>query len=463
MGFKETFDKCIDCIDLHRKKIIIGSLSVLGLILLGIIFVLSGDELSVEKESNILLKNIESRQYTVAVDYYSDCKKKFSESKMQRFDKSITKKINKLLLESGDNYIREEMPKEQYIGLINTINTLENIQIDLERIIDQSKRVSEMYKDENITYDISLSYMNTISMLNGIVNELDGYKNNIKELYQSRNVYEEAKKNHDNHMYYEAIQGYDKVLEKDKKYYELAQKQRKQCIETMYDYYRQKIDECDSNGNYEQALKYVQYIKTYYEDDENILSLEKEYSKKLSLYTLSSNDIVNLISKKSGKKKDNLSINSFYQMIDGNKYYYVEVFEYEVLVNEVLINAKTKEIYSYRDNEKYYENNYSDGYFRANADGKIQFTISSEKAQFILDNKLQEKEEKYKEITQIDKEKASRYVEDTQKFDQILNSNDNLYYYELVNKGFFKPKDVYMINMYTEQIYIISTEKIEEF
>ncbi|MPN40816.1 hypothetical protein SDC9_188356 [bioreactor metagenome] len=181
------------------------------------------------------------------------------------------------------------------------------------------------------------------------------------------------------------------------------------------------------------------------------------------MYTLSSNDIVNLISKKSGKKKDNLSINSFYQMIDGNKYYYVEVFEYEVLVNEVLINAKTKEIYSYRDNEKSYENNYSDGYFRANSDGKIQFTISSEKAQFILENKLQEKEEKYKEITQIDKEKASRYVEDTQKLDQILNSNDNLYYYELVNKGFFKPKDVYMINMYTEQIYIISTEKIEEF
>ncbi|MGL4913920.1 MAG: UbiD family decarboxylase [Romboutsia sp.] len=463
MIFKEIFDKCIDFIDIHRNKIITVSLSMLGLIFLSIMFILSSDDLNVEKDSSILLKNIEQRKYTTAIDYYEKCKKEFSESKMSRFDKANSKKINKLLLENGDKYIKGEISKEHYLGVINTINALNTIEIDLERIIEQSKRVSEMYQSESISYEVSLAYMNTASTLNGIINELDIYKNSIKELYQSREVYNEAYKNQGNNMYYEAIQGYDKVLENDKKYYELAQKQKKQSIDIMYDYYIKKIEECDINGNYEEALKYVQYLKAYYEDDEHILALEKEYNKKLSLYTLSSNDIINLISKKSDKKKESLSISSFYQMINEKKYYYVEVFEYDVLIDEVLIDAKTKEIYSYKDIEHDYKTNYSDGYFRSNSDGNVEFAISESKAQFILKNKLDEKGEKYKEIISIDKEKSSRYIKDNEKLEKILGPNKDLYYYELVNKGLFKGKDVYIVNIYTEQIHIISQEKISEF
>ena len=463
MIFKEIFDKYIDFIDIHRKKIITLSLSMLGIIFLSIVFILSSDDLNVEKQSNTLLKNIEQRKYTAAVEYYEKCKKEFSESKMARFDKANSKKINKLLLENGDKYIKGEISKEHYLGVINTINALNTIEIDVARIIEQSKRVSEMYQSENVSYEIALGYMNTASILNGIINELDTYKNNIKELYQSREVYNKAYKNQSDKMYYEAIQGYDKVLQSDKKYYELAQKQKKQSIDVMYDYYIKKVDECDVNGNYEEALKYIQYLKAYYEDDENILALEKEYNKKLSLYTLSSNDIINLIARKSDKKKESLSISSFYQMINEKKYYYVEVFEYDVLVDEVLIDAKTKEIYSYKDTEHDYKANYSDGYFRSNADGNIEFAISESKAQFILKNKLDEKGEKYKEITSIDKEKSNKYVNDNEKLEKVLGPNEDLYYYELVNKGLFKGKDVYIVNMYTEQIYIISQEKISEF
>lgn len=463
MIFKETFDKFIDFIDIHRKKIVTASLSMLGVIFLSIVFFLSSDELNVEKDSNILLKNIEQRKYNTAIEYYEKCKKEFSESKMNRFDKANSKNINKLLLENGDKYIKGEISKEHYLGVINTINALNTIQIDLERIIEQSKRVNEMYQSESISYETSLSYMNTACILNGIINELDIYKNNIKELHQSREVYNEAYKNQENNMYYEAIQGYDKVLKNDKKYYELAQKNKKQSIEAMYNYYITKIEECDINGNYEEALKYVQYLKSYYEDDEVILALEKEYNKKLSLYTLSSNDIINLIAKKSNKKKESLSISSFYQMINEKKYYYVEVFEYDVLIDELLINAKTKEIYSYKDVEHDYKTNYSDGYFRSNPDGNTEFSISESKAQFILKNKLDENGVKYKEIVSIDKEKSNRFVEDKENLDKILGPNEDLYYYELVNKGFFKGKDVYIINMYTEQIYIVSQEEISEF
>ena len=463
MNFKESFDKCVDFIDIHKKIIIGSSLSMLGLIILMIMFLVSSDEFSIEKESNTLFKNIEQRKYSIALENYENYKSQFSEAKLKRFDKSISKKINKLLLESGDKYINKEITKEQYIGIINTINALSTIEIDLQRILDQAQRLSEMYVNENISYDIVLSYMNSASTLNGITHELDMYKNNIKEIYESRKIYEEANKNENNLMYYEAILGYDKVLEKDKKYYDLAQKQKQKCIEDMYDYYIQKADESARIGNFEESLKYIQYLKKYYEEDENILSLEKEYEKKLSLYTLSSDDIINLISRKNGKSKDTLSISSFYQMIDGEKYYYVEVLEYETLIDEVLINAKTKDIYSYKDSDKDYKTEYSNGYFRYIGNEEIQFAISKEKAQFILSNKLSENEDKYKEISEISKEKANRYIKDKESLDKILGKNEDLYYYELVNKGIFKEKQVYIINMYTEKVYIISEDKISEY
>ncbi len=463
MNLKESFNKGVDFIDKHKKTIIAASLSILGLIILMVIFFISGDEFSIEKESNTLLKNIEQRKYSIALENYDDYKDKFSEIKMHRFNKSISKKINKLLLESGDKYINKEITKEQYIGIINTINALGTIEIDFKRVVEQGKRVSEMYEKENIDYEIAISYTNIASTLNGIVYELDLYKQNIEEINESRKLYEEADKNNNNRLYYEAIVGYSKVLEKDKKYYDLAQDKKSKCIEDMYDYYIQKIYESDENGNYEEALQYIEYVKHYYPNDENILSLEKEYKKKLSLYTLSSEDIINLICKKSGKKKENLSINSFYQMIDGEKYYYVELLEHDILTDEILINAKTKEMYSYKDTDKDYKQDYIDSYFRHIGNGKMQFAITQEKAKFILGKKLDEKGHKYKEISEITQDKAQRYVTDKENLKKILGKNKDLYYYEMVYSGFFKEKQVYIINMYTEKIYIISKDKISEY
>ena len=189
MNLKEKFDEWIDFIDSKKKIIITTSLSILGFIVLIIIFLVSSDELSVSKESNILVKNIEQRKYSIALNNYEDWEKEFSRSKMNRLNKSVSKKINKLLLDSGDKYITGQISKEQYIGLINTINALENINVDLKKIIEQAKRVDEMYQEENIKYDTAISYINTASIINGMVNSLDIYKNNIEEINQSRKIY----------------------------------------------------------------------------------------------------------------------------------------------------------------------------------------------------------------------------------------------------------------------------------
>lgn len=463
MNLKEKFDECIDFIDSKKKSIITVSLSILGFIVLIIIFLVSSDELSVSKESNILAKNIEERKYSIALDNYESWEKEFSQFKMNRLNKSVSKKINKLLLDSGDKYIVGQISKEQYIGLINTVNALENINVDLKKIIEQANRVDEMYQEENVEYNIAISYINTASIINGMANSLDTYKNNIEEINQSRKLYKSALKDQTNKNYYEAITSYDKVLQVDKKYYELANKNKKECIELMYNYYIDKSKEANKNGNYEEALQYIDYIKEYYIDDETVLELEKQYQTNLAMYTLTTDDILNLIAKKSDKKKASLSVNSFQQMVDDKKYYYTEVYEYDTLIDEVLIDAESKKIYSYKDLNKDYKTNYSDGYFRVVSDGSIQFAISEEKAQLILEKKLTEKQNKYKKIISVSNDKIEKYIDNKVDLEEKLKNDGDVYYYKVVNKGLFKKKEVYIINMYTEKLYLIDDDGIKDY
>ena len=458
MNLKEKLEELIDFIDSKKKIIVRALFLVLCTILLIIVFLVSSEELSVSRESNILVKNIEQRKYSIALSNYENWEEQFSKSKMNRFNRVVSKKINKLLLDSGDNYINDEIAKEQYIGLVNTINAIEGIKVDITKIIEQSKRVDEMYKNENIKYNNAISYINTASIINGVSDRLDLYKNNIEEINQSRKLYNTALKDQEDKSYYEAIKLYDKVLQEDKKYYELANKNKKECISLMYDYYIEKSRESNKNGNYEEALQYIDYIKEYYINDETILELEKKYQTNLDMYTLTTNDIINLIAKKSKKDKDNLSISSFQQMIDDNKYYYTEVYEYDVLIDEVLINAKNKKIYSYNDVNKNYKTNYSDGYFRVKSDGSIQFAISEENAQSILKKKLDEKQNEYKKVFSVSRDKVDKYIKD-----KILTDNSDIYYYEVVNKGLFKKKEVYMINMYDKKVYVIDSDGISNY
>lgn len=463
MSFKELFEKSVDFIDEKRKYIVTLSLSILAFIVLMIVFFVSSDELSVGKESTALLKSIEQRKYSVASNYYNDLEKNFSESKMKRLDKSVSKKINKILLTNGDKYITGQITKEHYVGLVNMINSLDGISIDLNKVIDQANRVNEMYKEENITYDVAVSYINSASSLSIIGNELNIYKQEIKLLNESRIMYESSVKNQEIKKYNEAIAGFDKVVEEDKKYHNLAQKAKSQCIESMYEYYIEESKESNKSGNYEEALQYIEYLKPYYVDDEEIQNLEKEYKKNLSLYTLSSDDIINLIVKKSSKEKESLSISSFQQMIENEKYYYVEVYEYDTIVDEILVEAKTKKVYSYKDTNKDYKTNYSDGYFKVLQDGTINFAINQGESEFLLKNKLADRGNKYKNISIIDASKVDEYSGSEKSISEILGKDINMYYYAMVNKGFLKKKEIYAINMYDKTIYSICKDGMKKY
>ncbi|GAA0104400.1 hypothetical protein UT300013_10220 [Paraclostridium sordellii] len=462
MIMKDFFIKIVEFVDKHNKVIVKTALVILGVILLSLTIFFSANSFSVSSESNKLVDYIEKRNYGEATSYYNKVKEEFSESKMNRFSKSLSKKINKILVNYGDRYIKGEIGKDYFISLINIINELDTVYIDASNIIDQAKRVNDLYLQEKISYKTAMGYIQAVSTLKISKNEIYVYAKKIDVIEDSRKVYNLGVKDQEKKMYKEAISNYDKVMSEDKKYYDLAQDKKEECIKDMYDYYIEKANTENENGNYQQALEYIDYLKQYYLDDDYLNELSSKYEKNLKMYSMTNDEIVALISKKSGIDKADIRTNIFQQMVNGSKYYYVETFVNKDRVDEILINPRNKKVYSYLDEKKTYNNNYSDGYWRATKDGSVEFTISKNTAISILEKKLKEHSEKYKYVTIEEKNNALKYIENKEQLDKFIGKNNDIYYYAVVNRGFFKSKEVYLINPYTKQIYKASEDKISK-
>lgn len=460
---KDLFEKIVEFIDKNNKIIVTTCLTFLGSIILGIFIFISADSFTVTNETNQLLDYIEQRNYSLAISYYNKVKDEFPDKKMERFSNGFSKKVNKLLMNYGDRYIKGEIGKEYYISLINIINELDSISLDMETILNQVKRVNDLYLSENLSYSNAMGYMQAISTLKISKNDIDSYTKKIEVIEDSRKIYDVAIQNQDKKMYKEAIENYDKVISEDKKYYELAQKKKEVCIENMYVYYIEKAEVENQKGEYQLALEYVNYLKEYYIDDEKLNELANEYEKNLEKYSMTNEEIITLISKKSKIDRNNININAYQQMVDGNKYYYVEAFNNGEQIDEFLVEARSKKLFSYLDENKSYNNFYGDGYWRTSKNGKVDFAISKNNAESILEKKLIEKSEKYKYVKVEDKNKALRYIENIEHVNKLVGESNDIYYYLVVNKGLFKSKEIYMINIYTKQLYKITENRVDEF
>ena len=152
---KVFFEKIVEFIDKNNKIIIKSSLTVLGIILIGIFIMFTADNFSVSSESNKLIGYIEKRNYSEAISYYDKIKEDFSDIKMNRLSKSLSKKVNKILVTYGDKYIKGEIGKDYFISLINIINELDTVYIDTDNIINQAKRgnIQETYIDDIEIYE----------------------------------------------------------------------------------------------------------------------------------------------------------------------------------------------------------------------------------------------------------------------------------------------------------------------
>lgn len=461
MDFKAFYDKVINLIYDNRQNIVRLSFSALVLLLLIIVFYFSSDRFNINNEVNTLVTYIEERQYTMAENYYDDIEKEFSDSKMSKFNKKVSKKLSLLLINNGDMYINGKITKEQYMGLVNIVNELNTVRIETTNLIDLGKRVDEMYKEENLTYESASSFLQITSSLNGINEGLDEYKQHIKILYESRQIYKEGTKNQSIKKYHEAINLYDKVLKEDEKYYSLAKNAKEECIKVMYDYYINQAKSLADEGKYEDALKYLSYLNPYYDEDE-INNLEDKYNKYISNYTMTSNDIINLIARRSNDNKNDLSVISYLQTVNGKRYYYGEVIKNDKVINEVLIDTETKELYSYKSDKKDYNCSYSDAYFKIDENsGEIIFSINEDYAKSILEDKLKENEKKYNSIELLDEEKQEKYINDD--LESMINKNGNIYYYLMVKKGWFRPKEIYLVNIYDKTTYNLTKDKIKLF
>ena len=126
MNFKAFYDKIVDLIYGNRRNIMRVSFSALALLLLIIVLFFSSDNFNINSEVDTLIKYIDGRQYTMAETYFDDIEKEFSDSKMSRFNKKASKKLSSLLMNKADMYINGQITKEQYMGLINTVNALKD-------------------------------------------------------------------------------------------------------------------------------------------------------------------------------------------------------------------------------------------------------------------------------------------------------------------------------------------------
>lgn len=185
----DLFEKFIEFIDRNNKIIVRGCVTLLGIIVIAIFIFISADSFTVTNESDQLLDYIEQRNYSLSVSYYDKVKKEFSPQKMERFSKSFSRKVNKVLMNYGDKYIKGEIGKEYYISLINIINELDTINLDMESILNQVKRVNELYLAEKLTYNSAMGYMQAISNLKISKNDIDSYTKKIEVIEDSRKIY----------------------------------------------------------------------------------------------------------------------------------------------------------------------------------------------------------------------------------------------------------------------------------
>jgi len=141
----------------------------------------------------------------------------------------------------------------------------------------------------------------------------------------------------------------------------------------------------------------------------------------------------------------------------------VEVYEGDELINEALISAQTKNLYSYKYGKKDYNIPYGKGYFMIEENGNFKFSIKEGDAIILLKNRLDENKNEYKKVEIVDQNKANRYIDSDKKIEGILGDKENIYYLAVANQGFFKKKEIYAINIYTKQVYSVTNGKLSKY
>lgn len=410
-------------------------------------------------ENRHMMNYIENRQYAIALDYYSSLEKEFSESKMESFDDRLSKKMNKFLEKTGNDFFEGRITKEKFTGFVNMINSLNKLDIKNEKLLKQCEKAAIMYSKDEISYDTAKSFVDSISALQGMEIGTEKYIQQIESIYDSRKIYEQGYEYQTKFQYSKAIEKYQKVLKKDEKYYKKAEDNKNECIEKMYEYYIQEANNAAKKGDYQLAIEDIEYVKKYYPDDEEIDKILKDYQKKLSEYTLNSDDIKNSYSKKADIKPEEITISPLPQMLNGEKYYYVEILKGSKRIDEILIRAKDKKIYSYKDGDRSYKNDYNTDFFRVTIEGNVEFAISKEDAENEFKDELEKNKRVYKKIESIDKEKAERYVKGDKKLNELLNKKENTYFFFIGNKGFLRGKDLYCVDMYNSNVYFLENNR----
>ncbi|TQQ85828.1 hypothetical protein EXD82_01030 [Peptacetobacter hominis] len=436
---------------------------LVALIVAAIIIFFAGRFMKYDMKAIHLMSLIEQREYAVSLDYYENVETRFSVSEMSKFNECLASKFEKFITESGESFIEGGTSKDLISGYINIINAMGKVEIKGDRIKSLCQKTSDMYNKSEIEYDTAISLVDMMSYINGMSAKVETYRQNIEFISNSREMYESAVGKQEKYQYHQAIEDYDKVIKDDEKCYKSAQKKKDECIEKMYDYYIEQAKSFSNDGDYESALEYVEYVKKYYPDDEKVNELVKTYSEKVSVYTLKTSDIKEIYSDVSGVESKDIEVSMLPQMYNGKKYYYAEVMKNKKVIDEILVNPEDKKVYSYKGENRSYNIDYTEDYFRVNTDGNIEFSINKTDAEKVLKDKFEKKKINYKNIKEIDTSKAEHYTGSEKSISEMTSSSEETYYYFLCDNGFFSKKELYCVNMYNSQVYIFQNNKISQY
>lgn len=209
------------------------SLSIFATLFLSIILITVTFTLSEKNDINVLILNVEKREYSKVITKYNTMKKQNSEKQMDKLNEILGNKIDNVILNNTEQYIKDKMSIEKFIGLLNTIDYLENINISYGRINIDCKSVMNLYLKEKISYNKARSYFDAISSFAENNSQVDLIKEDVKLIYQSRELYKQSLDFKSKGNYRQAIEGFNKVSNTDTKYYSKAQKNIDECMEFL--------------------------------------------------------------------------------------------------------------------------------------------------------------------------------------------------------------------------------------
>ncbi|ENH97578.1 hypothetical protein J416_06188 [Gracilibacillus halophilus YIM-C55.5] len=145
---------------------------------------------------------------------------------------------------------------------------------------DELSNIKNDYLNESIDFDTAITKLETIEKTDLVSDEVDQMKDDIEELHGSRIAYKKGLEHADSDRYIEAIQSFDKVIEKAVNY-ESAQEKIDELSENAKSKAIKTAENHASDEKLEEAIAVLDDVHDVLPNDTDIISKKETYEEEL--------------------------------------------------------------------------------------------------------------------------------------------------------------------------------------